>query len=85
MIAEILIIVFSPQCRTFERERCGTVYRGHTALVTRVEWRTAGEEVSSIFLSAALDDTIRIWFIDKLIPVCVLKMQEVNYNPRLLF
>ncbi|XP_066972534.1 dynein axonemal intermediate chain 4-like [Macrobrachium rosenbergii] len=63
-------------CRTFERERCGTVYRGHTALVTRVEWRTAGEDVSSIFLSAALDDTIRVWFVDKLIPVCVLKMQE---------
>ncbi|KAK7071063.1 hypothetical protein SK128_002053 [Halocaridina rubra] len=63
-------------CRTFERERCDTVFRGHTAMVTRVEWRTAGEDVSSIFLSAALDDTIRVWYIDKVVPVCVLRMQQ---------
>ncbi|XP_042867465.1 dynein axonemal intermediate chain 4-like [Penaeus japonicus] len=63
-------------CRTFERERCGVVYRGHTALVTRVAWRIAGEDVSSIFLSAALDDTVRVWYLDKPSPVCILRLTE---------
>ncbi|XP_042236796.1 dynein axonemal intermediate chain 4-like [Homarus americanus] len=63
-------------CRTFERERVGGVYEGHTALVTRVAWRSAGEDANSIFLSAALDDTIRVWYIDKPAPICVLKLVE---------
>lgn len=74
----------SHQCRTFERERCGVVYRGHTALVTRVAWRIAGEDVSSIFLSAALDDTVRVWYLDKSTPVCVLRLTEVRLAMLLL-
>nr|XP_053640924.1 dynein axonemal intermediate chain 4-like isoform X3 [Cherax quadricarinatus] len=63
-------------CRTFERERVGGVYEGHSALVTRVSWRTTGEDANSIFLSAALDDSIRVWHIDKPVPICVLKLVE---------
>nr|XP_045595751.1 dynein axonemal intermediate chain 4-like [Procambarus clarkii] len=64
-------------CRTFERERVGGVYEGHTALVTRVEWRSTGDDANSIFLSAALDDSIRVWYIDKHVPICVLKLVEL--------
>ncbi|XP_050739149.1 dynein axonemal intermediate chain 4-like isoform X4 [Eriocheir sinensis] len=63
-------------CRTFERDRVGGVYAGHTAQVTRVEWRFAGEEANSIFLSAALDDSIRVWYIDKPVPIAVLRLVE---------
>ncbi|XP_045132573.1 dynein axonemal intermediate chain 4-like [Portunus trituberculatus] len=63
-------------CRTFERERVGGVYEGHTAQVTRVEWRFAGEDANSIFLSAALDDSIRVWYIDKPAPIAVLRLCE---------
>ncbi|CAL4130126.1 unnamed protein product [Meganyctiphanes norvegica] len=63
-------------CRTFERERCTGVFRGHKALVTAVCWRRSGEESSSVFLSAALDETIRVWHMDKDMPLCVLKLQQ---------
>ena len=56
----------------------GGVYEGHTALVTKVEWRYAGEDANSIFLSAALDDSIRVWYIDKPAPIAVLRLCEVG-------
>ena len=67
-----------PQCRTFERDRVGGVYEGHAAQVTRVEWRYAGEDSNSIFLSAALDDSIRVWYIDKAVPIAILRLVEVR-------
>ncbi|XP_071526853.1 dynein axonemal intermediate chain 4-like isoform X2 [Panulirus ornatus] len=65
-------------CKTYERERCGEVYVGHSALVTKVAWRAgaSSDEANSIFLSAALDDTIRVWFVDKPAPICVLRLVE---------
>lgn len=43
-----------------------------------MEWRFAGEEANSIFLSAALDDSIRVWYIDKPVPIAVLRLVEVS-------
>lgn len=68
----------SPQCRTFERGHVGGVFEGHVGQVTKVAWRTAGDDANSIFLSASLDDTIRVWHVDKPNPVCVLRLLEVG-------
>ncbi|KAK3872914.1 hypothetical protein Pcinc_022044 [Petrolisthes cinctipes] len=64
-------------CRTFERGHVGGVFDGHGGQVTKVAWRTAGDDANSIFLSASMDDTIRVWHVDKPNPICVLRLVEV--------
>ncbi|KAK8734218.1 hypothetical protein OTU49_006065, partial [Cherax quadricarinatus] len=61
-------------CRTFERRGSVAVFRGHTGLVTALDWRPQPPaDPAHVFLSAALDDTIRVWHADKLEPHCVLR------------
>lgn len=68
----------SVQCRTFERQGCIAVFRGHGALVTRVAWRPPLQnETGVVFLSAALDETVRIWHVDRKAAQSVLKNPQV--------
>ncbi|XP_076033980.1 uncharacterized protein LOC143020917 [Oratosquilla oratoria] len=64
-------------CRTFQREGCSSVFKGHNELVTRVSWRGGAEDdPQSIFLSAALDETIKVWHLEKREPLCTLKAPQ---------
>ena len=49
-------------------------------MISRVDWREspeANENPGLLFLSASLDETIRIWHLEKPEPVCILKLQKV--------
>ncbi|KAK7071059.1 hypothetical protein SK128_002049 [Halocaridina rubra] len=71
-------------CKTFERRGAKAMYRSHKAMITRLAWRPSPpEDISSIFLSSALDDTIRIWHVEKLEPICVLKNTQQWFNKTL--
>lgn len=67
-----------PQCRTFERRGSVAVFQGHHGLVTALDWRPmAPPDPSVVFLSAALDDTLRVWHLDRRESHCVLKNPQV--------
>ncbi|XP_047500992.1 dynein axonemal intermediate chain 4-like [Penaeus chinensis] len=70
-------------CRTFERQGCFSVFRGHSALVTRVAWRPPSSqgETGVVFLSAALDETVRIWHVDRKTAQSVLKNPQAAAGP----
>ncbi|KAG7160645.1 WD repeat-containing protein 78-like 2, partial [Homarus americanus] len=69
-------------CRTFERRGSVAVFRGHTGLVTALDWRPGHpSDPAYVFLSAALDDTIRVWHMDKKEPHCVLRNPQVLSSP----
>ncbi|XP_042872051.1 dynein axonemal intermediate chain 4-like [Penaeus japonicus] len=69
-------------CRTFERQGCIAVFRGHGALVTRVAWRPPSQnETGVVFLSAALDETVRIWHVDRKAAQSVLKNPQAAAGP----
>ncbi|XP_066972535.1 dynein axonemal intermediate chain 4-like [Macrobrachium rosenbergii] len=66
-------------CKTFERRGTRTLFRGHSSMITRLAWRPMPpDDVCSIFLSSAMDDTIRIWHVDKMEPLCVLKNVQAS-------
>ncbi|XP_068234947.1 dynein axonemal intermediate chain 4-like [Palaemon carinicauda] len=66
-------------CKTFERRGTRVMYRGHTSMITRLAWRPMPpDDACSIFLSSALDDTVRIWHMDKMEPLCVLKNMQAS-------
>nr|XP_045595752.1 dynein axonemal intermediate chain 4-like [Procambarus clarkii] len=70
-------------CRTFERRGSVAVFRGHTGLVTALDWRPPppADPATHVFLSAALDDSIRVWHMDKQEPHCVLRNPQVRTSP----
>lgn len=75
----IYLLCFCEQCRTFQRTSVGGVFESHKGQVTRVAWRTVGDEANSIFLSASLDETIRVWHVDKPHPICTLRLIQVGW------
>ncbi|KAK3854417.1 hypothetical protein Pcinc_039110 [Petrolisthes cinctipes] len=69
-------------CRTFERRGSIAVFWGHSGLVTALDWRPGlPGEPASVFLSAALDDSIRVWHLDKQRPHCILKNPQASSGP----
>ncbi|KAG0713923.1 WD repeat-containing protein 78 [Chionoecetes opilio] len=66
-------------CRTFERRGSVAVFQGHCGLVTALDWRPMSPpDPSVVFLSCALDDTLRVWHIDRRQSHCVLKNPQVR-------
>ena len=62
------------------------MFRGHQGQVTHVSWRPTGEEPTNIFLSSSLDETIRIWHLNKSdAPLCILKIPKVNNEEKEIF
>lgn len=56
------------------------VFRGHTGLVTSLDWRAGPPgDAALVFLSSALDDTIRVWHLEKRKSRCVLRNPQVRY------
>ncbi|XP_050717751.1 dynein axonemal intermediate chain 4-like isoform X2 [Eriocheir sinensis] len=69
-------------CRTFERRGSVAVFQGHRGLVTALDWRPmAPPDPSVVFLSAALDDTLRVWHLDRRKSHCVLKNPQASSGP----
>ncbi|XP_063848845.1 dynein axonemal intermediate chain 4-like [Scylla paramamosain] len=69
-------------CRTFERRGSVAVFQGHRGLVTALDWRPMSpSDPSVVFLSSALDDTLRVWHVDRRESHCVLKNPQASSGP----
>ena len=71
-------ILYPLQCRTFERRGSVAVFQGHRGMVTSLDWRPmTPPDPSVVFLSSALDDTLRLWHVDRRDSHCILKNPQV--------